>query len=190
MFSKSVLVYLQDSSHYHLCSPAVGIFKPLLEEGYPVHSGTSVGTLDILGQPISLVLPAGYEGKITSKKNTLSHQAMAYGDLLFSAELTTQKKQVSKNYQEGLWIVHSPMAGIFYRRGAPNQPFFVNEGDIISLGTTLGLVEQMKSFNRISFQGDEQFSKGKVIQILVDDQSEVEQNTPLFLIEPQTDKKS
>lgn len=189
MFSKSVLVYPQESSLYHLCSPAVGIFRPLLEEGYPVHSGTSLGTLEILGQKMNLFLPPGYEGKIISKKITKHHQALSYGDLLFLAELLSQKKQVPKNYQEGMVVVRSPMAGIFYRRGSPSQPFFVNEGDLITPGATLGLVEQMKSFNRISFHGDEHLLHGKVLQILVDDQSEVEQNTPLFLIEPYTDKK-
>lgn len=183
MFSKSVLILPQEDTSYHLCSPAVGIFTPQVEDGFPLHNRTVLGTLDILGQKSSLVLPAGFQGKILHtqvKKN----QALHYGTILFLATLTGAQKTQLQNQKEGMLLISSPMAGVFYRRGAPNQPCFVNEGDIVRLGTTLGLVEQMKSFNRISFHGEGHLTSGKIVQILVEDQSEVEPGTPLFSIEP------
>lgn len=43
----------------------------------------------------------------------------------------------------------SPLPGIFYRKPAPDKPPFVNEGDTITIGQTLGIVEIMKQFTEI-----------------------------------------
>jgi acetyl/propionyl-CoA carboxylase alpha subunit/acetyl-CoA carboxylase alpha subunit/acetyl-CoA carboxylase beta subunit len=41
-------------------------------------------------------------------------------------------------------------AGIFYRGSSPAEPDFVNEGDIVNIEQTLGLMEAMKMFSPIS----------------------------------------
>ncbi|WOF22929.1 acetyl-CoA carboxylase [Microbacterium betulae] len=43
----------------------------------------------------------------------------------------------------------SPLPGVFYRRPAPGKPTFVEEGDPIEVGQTLGIVEIMKQFTEI-----------------------------------------
>ncbi len=40
----------------------------------------------------------------------------------------------------------SELPGIFYRRQAPDQPFFKKEGDLLKKGDVIGLVEVMKSY--------------------------------------------
>ena len=45
--------------------------------------------------------------------------------------------------------IKSPMPGTFYRRPDPESDPFVNEGDTVSPGDTVGLVEVMKSFHEI-----------------------------------------
>ena len=40
----------------------------------------------------------------------------------------------------------SPLPGTFYRRPAPDQPPFKSEGDQVSAGDVVGLIEVMKSF--------------------------------------------
>lgn len=45
--------------------------------------------------------------------------------------------------------VTSPMPGIFYNSPSPGAAPFVNEGDIISAGQIIGLIEAMKVFNEI-----------------------------------------
>jgi len=45
--------------------------------------------------------------------------------------------------------VTSPMPGIFYGAPNPGAPAFVNEGDVISAGQIIGLIEAMKVFNEI-----------------------------------------
>jgi biotin carboxyl carrier protein len=46
-------------------------------------------------------------------------------------------------------FIRAPMPGVFYRTAAPDEPFFVNEGDIVSGEDTLCIIEAMKIFNPI-----------------------------------------
>lgn len=64
--------------------------------------------------------------------------------------------------------VKSPMPGTFYRRPDPESDPFVNEGDTVSPGDTVGLVEVMKSFHEIKAQ-----EEGTVAKILLEDEDAV-----------------
>lgn len=43
----------------------------------------------------------------------------------------------------------SPLPGVFYRCPAPGEPPFVEEGDPVAVGQTVGLVEIMKQFAEV-----------------------------------------
>lgn len=75
--------------------------------------------------------------------------------------------------------VKSPMIGTFYRRPSPDKELFVNVGDEISEGTVVCIIEAMKLFNEIESE-----VSGKIVKILVDDQSPVEYDQPLYLVDP------
>ncbi len=75
--------------------------------------------------------------------------------------------------------IKSPMIGTFYRRPSPDKDVFVSVGDEISEGTIVCIIEAMKLFNEIESE-----VKGKVVKVLVDDQTPVEYDQPLFLIDP------
>ncbi len=45
--------------------------------------------------------------------------------------------------------VTSPMTGIYYSAPSPSAPAFVKEGDSVSAGQVVGLIEAMKVFNEI-----------------------------------------
>ena len=45
--------------------------------------------------------------------------------------------------------VSTPMAGIFYDAPSPSSPPFVKEGDTVTAGQIVGLIEAMKVFNEI-----------------------------------------
>lgn len=45
--------------------------------------------------------------------------------------------------------VSSPMNGIYYSSPSPSSPPFVKEGDVITAGQVVGLIEAMKVFNEI-----------------------------------------
>lgn len=75
--------------------------------------------------------------------------------------------------------IKSPMIGTFYRRPSPDKDVFVNVGDEISKGTVVCVIEAMKLFNEIESE-----VSGKVVKVLADDQTPVEYDQPLFLIDP------
>ncbi|MGI6296018.1 MAG: acetyl-CoA carboxylase biotin carboxyl carrier protein [Armatimonadota bacterium] len=43
----------------------------------------------------------------------------------------------------------APLVGVFYRSPAPDEPPFVEVGDIIEVGSRVGLLEAMKVFNEV-----------------------------------------
>lgn len=75
--------------------------------------------------------------------------------------------------------IKSPMIGTFYRRPAPDKDLFVNVGDSINSGDVICIIEAMKLFNEIESE-----ISGKIVKILVDDQTPVEYDQPLFLVDP------
>ena len=75
--------------------------------------------------------------------------------------------------------IKSPIIGTFYRNSSPDKPPLVEVGQSIEKGDILCVIEAMKLFNEI----ESDFS-GKIVKILVDDQSPVEFDQPLFIIDP------
>ena len=73
----------------------------------------------------------------------------------------------------------APMVGTFYRSPSPDTEPYVNQGDIVSPGQVLCIIEAMKLMNEIEAE-----EKGRIVDILVDDSQPVEYNQPLFIIEP------
>ena len=45
--------------------------------------------------------------------------------------------------------IESPMVGVFYRSPSPDAPSFVEVGDEVEVGQTVGLIEAMKVFSEI-----------------------------------------
>lgn len=74
--------------------------------------------------------------------------------------------------------VKSPMVGTAYIRPSPDAAPFVKEGDNVSEGDTVLLVEAMKTFNPIIAP-----RSGKLSKVLIDDAQPVEFGEPLFIIE-------
>jgi acetyl-CoA carboxylase biotin carboxyl carrier protein len=62
----------------------------------------------------------------------------------------------------------SPLPGIFYRRPAPDRPSYKADGDTVSAGDVIGLVEVMKSFNEVRAD-----VSGKNIKFLIENEDAV-----------------
>jgi acetyl-CoA carboxylase biotin carboxyl carrier protein len=80
--------------------------------------------------------------------------------------------------QEGI-PVNAPLAGVFYRSPSPTSPSFVKEGDTVSVGKALCIIEAMKVMNEVTSP-----ESGRVIKILVENGKSVEANQPMFLLAP------
>jgi acetyl-CoA carboxylase biotin carboxyl carrier protein len=83
--------------------------------------------------------------------------------------------EVSSN----LVTIKSPMIGTFYATSKPDTPPFVSVGTEIKPGKVLCIVEAMKLFNEIESE-----ISGKIVKILVESNSPIEYDQPLFLVEP------
>lgn len=73
----------------------------------------------------------------------------------------------------------SPMVGTFYRKPSADKDPYVKVGDVLKAGDVLCIIEAMKLFNEIEFDGAE----GRIVKVLAEDASPIEYDQPLFLIE-------
>ena len=80
---------------------------------------------------------------------------------------------------DGLNRFESPIVGTFYQAPSPEAPAFVKEGDRVTEGQTLCIIEAMKIFNEIVAD-----QAGTVREVCVQNAEAVEYGTLLFLIEP------
>lgn len=74
--------------------------------------------------------------------------------------------------------INAPMVGTFYCRANPDSEPFVKIGDRVSEDTIVCIVEAMKVFNEIPAE-----CKGKIVEILVDDQEPVDFGKPMFRVQ-------
>lgn len=74
--------------------------------------------------------------------------------------------------------ITSPLAGVFYRAPSPGAPPFVQEGDTVSPGQTLCIVEAMKLMNEITAE-----VPCRIVKILAENGKVVEPGQELFKIE-------
>jgi len=90
-----------------------------------------------------------------------------------------QKTVAATPVNENVITFKSPMVGTFYRKPGADKEAYVKVGDVVKGGDVLCIIEAMKLFNEIEFDGGE----GRIVKILADDSSPVEYDQPLFLIE-------
>ena len=117
--------------------------------------------------------------EITDDKNKVrlerSAPAMAKETVYSVPELspTVQPSAESKDYIS----VTSPIVGVFYAAPAENADPYVKEGDTVSKGQTLCIIEAMKLMNEITAEGD-----GVISEVCVTNGQVVEYGTELFRI--------
>ena len=77
-----------------------------------------------------------------------------------------------------LEAITSPMVGTFYRAPAPDADPFIEVGDVVEVGQTVCIIEAMKLMNEIEAE-----TKGRVVQVLVENAQAVEFGQKLMLVE-------
>jgi acetyl-CoA carboxylase biotin carboxyl carrier protein len=70
------------------------------------------------------------------------------------------------------------MPGTFYRRPDPESDSYVEEGDKVSAGDTVGLIEVMKSFHEVKTEED-----GTISRFLVDNDDAVDAGQDIVELE-------
>ncbi|MDM8569840.1 acetyl-CoA carboxylase biotin carboxyl carrier protein [Thiotrichales bacterium HSG1] len=74
-------------------------------------------------------------------------------------------------------IITSPMVGTFYRSPSPTSKPFVEEGQMVTEGETLCIIEAMKILNQITAD-----KAGIITKVLLDNGTPVEYGEPLFVM--------
>jgi acetyl-CoA carboxylase biotin carboxyl carrier protein len=77
--------------------------------------------------------------------------------------------------------VVSPITGVFYRSPSPDAPPFLEIGDRVEEGQTIGLIEAMKVFSEIPADGS-----GRVVRVLAQSGKLVNQGDTLMLLDPES----
>lgn len=72
----------------------------------------------------------------------------------------------------------SPMAGTFYISPSPNSPPYVKDGDKVSAGQPVCIVEAMKLMNEIKAD-----KAGKIVKVLRNNAEPVDKGTVLFYVD-------
>ena len=89
------------------------------------------------------------------------------------------EEEPPEDEQGSLREIRSSMVGTFYRAPAPDTDPYIREGDLVSVGDTVCIIEMMKIMNPI-----ESSVEGEIARIVAEDGQRVEYNQVLFLVRP------
>ncbi len=172
------------SDEVEVLAPVVGWWSSHPRRGSLLGGGAHVGTIEVLGRRHALILPPEASGVVTGRLPADRRVAVQYGESLFTLGRLrdsgfteagpTDGTGVSEQTGGGQgWPVVAPTDGVFYRKPSPAEPAFVEVGSRVRAGQSLGLVESMKTFNPILFEGAGFPEEGEVVAILCEDAAEV-----------------
>lgn len=185
----TALVRDPDSARITLAAPSVGWFRPAIAVGDVLRPGDALGTLELLGAAIAIVAPKGTRGAVVERAGVGKGAiAIAHGQPLCvldpeAAGASATATAAAATTATGGLVFPSPLSGRFYARPAPGKPAFVAVGDTIETGQTLGMLEIMKTFHRITFRGEGLRATARVAAILVTDEDDVTAGQALLRLE-------
>lgn len=74
--------------------------------------------------------------------------------------------------------VRAPMSGVFYRYPSPEQPAYVEVGDMVKKKQVLALLETMKVFQKVKSP-----ASGKVVEIVAENENTVKDGDLMLVLE-------
>jgi acetyl-CoA carboxylase biotin carboxyl carrier protein len=165
-----------------LRAPAPGFFHRTVAADHLVAPDDIIGELEVLGRVTHLVAPR-IRGLVKLAAETSARRAVAYGDVLFRVVAgaigsATTEADAAPQAVDGL-VFRAPTSGRFYGRPSPDKPAFVIAGAELVPGTTICLLEVMKTFNRVTYSG----TRVRVREVLVAEGADVNAGEPLLALE-------
>jgi acetyl-CoA carboxylase biotin carboxyl carrier protein len=169
-------------------APAPGWFRRLVEQDHLVVPGDVIGELDVLHR-ISRIIAPRVRG-LVKLADLGVRRAVAYGDVLFRVDSEVAIGGIAATSEPvradaGL-VFRAPTSGRFYGRATPDKPPFVAVGTELAAGTTVCLLEVMKTFHRVTYGGVDVPVYARVREILVADGADVNAGDPLLALEART----
>ena len=140
-------------------------------------SGATEVDLEFEGVKISIKSPPKKRRGQPDEPIAIVQQATPIQTVAASVITETVPQGKAENDSKHVTIKAS-MIGTFYRSSGPDKDAFVNVGDEIKEGDPICIIEAMKLFNEIESE-----VSGKIVKVLVDDNTPVEFDQPLFLVD-------
>jgi acetyl-CoA carboxylase biotin carboxyl carrier protein len=177
--------------HVELTSPAPGLFRIAVHPGDLVRPGGLLGRLEVLGQLAEVVVPEGVRGAVAAVCGEgLARPAVDFDAVLVTVdprELAAEAAAAAGRATTAVApaegaagrVFRAPTSGRFYGSPSPGKPPFVARGDELSPGTTICLLEVMKTFHRVTYSGE----PARVGAVLVAEGADVNAGDPLLALE-------
>jgi acetyl-CoA carboxylase biotin carboxyl carrier protein len=167
-------------------APRVGWWTSLPGPGTLIGPGSDVGALDQLNRRFRLMMPEGAAGLVADGLPALRGVAVEYGQLLFRltpvgaataadgpSGQTALRQRAGEQLAADTRAIVSPTDGVFYRKPSPDAAAFVEVGSRVRRGQPVGLVEVMKTFNQILYDGPGVPEEAEVVEVRAGDSEEV-----------------
>ncbi|MTI71021.1 MAG: acetyl-CoA carboxylase biotin carboxyl carrier protein [Firmicutes bacterium] len=132
---------------------------------------TSIEKVDIDKKDLKISI-----SKSSDKKET--HKNIENNEIHYKEEVNKpEDNKPIEETSEDIYIVKSPIVGVFYESSSPDSDPFIKVGDKVKKGQTLCILEAMKIMNEIESE-----ESGEVIEIMVENEEPVEYGQPLMKI--------
>jgi acetyl-CoA carboxylase biotin carboxyl carrier protein len=178
----------EDGGNLAIGSPSIGWWHPRVATGAIVRAGDVLGELDVLGTRHEVIAPAEARGTVTGGARGAALTAVGFGATLVVLdprgviESGAGAASAAKAEQGGL-VFAAPLSGRFFARSGPGKPPFVEVGAVLEPGTTVCMLEVMKTFNRVTYGGHGLPERARVAAILVADEEDVTMGQAILRVE-------
>ena len=169
-----------------LLAPRPGLWRDGPPAGALIRGGSELGSLEVLGRLVRLRAPAGAFGVVVPRRDErrLARRPVGHGSLLVALDpegVVGGAAAAEEADEESISgpVFRTPLGGRFYARPSPEEPPFVKAGDALKAGETVALIEVMKTFNRVRYEGE----PAKVASIVPADGDDVEAGDVLLELE-------
>lgn len=177
-----------------LLAPSPGLFRHGPPLGLRLVPGARLGELEVVDRLAQLVVPEDAEGVVVALPagHPRARIPVAYGTQLVlldpeaGAPASARGARAAAHTKDGAsgLVFKTPLGGRYYARPAPDAEAFVKVGDEVGPGTTLAIVEVMKTFNRVQYGGPALPPRAKVVRLVRKDGDDVSAGDPLIELAP------
>jgi acetyl-CoA carboxylase biotin carboxyl carrier protein len=182
-----------DDGRTVLLAPSPGLWRERPDVGSLLRSGDAIGWIEILGVAHRLRAPAGALGVVVDDgpHAELARRPVDYGARLLTLDpealggaLAVEAAAASAPLSaDGSLLFTASSSGRFYARPAPDKPRFVELGQVIERGQTIGLLEVMKTFTRVNYDDPKLPARAKIRAIVAADQVDLDRGDVILQLE-------
>ncbi|MEM7517185.1 MAG: biotin/lipoyl-containing protein [Planctomycetota bacterium] len=192
--NSSLIVQREEDGSMLLKSPGVGRFTAPASAGQVLTAGQRAGTILTLGRPPEhLIVPDSLQGawrieQVAPHRENANDVFLPVGfdEVLYVLQHAAAEAEGAQGQSEtgqatgGSLVLRSPQSGRFYHRPAPGEPAFAAEGDAMSAGQPVGLLEIMKTYHRVQYGAAGLPETAQFVRYLTEDGGDVSEGDPLL----------